>query len=262
MRFKILFLFCYLTGTAIAQKNVHEIKYTFEIAGDTKVTVDCVLFHFVEDKKSSFLNLGFRELPKEKKSENTDSEGNTAIEIQRYDDAKDTIEYQKDFLAQKLDAFANVYGEERPLIVREKLPELRWSLTTETSKVLGYNVQKARVKFRGREYTAWFTTEIKVNDGPFKFHGLPGLILKIESDDGAYSFEAFSVRSVVHPADYKLVSLNAKYPKRKILSLTEVLKIERDNIDKERRFLLSKEANVSSIKIERSGLELNYDDVE
>jgi GLPGLI family protein len=262
MYLKLLVFYFFLTAFAYGQKNIYEVKYAFEIAGDSKVIVDCVLFHYVEDRKSSFLNLGFRELPKEKKSENTNSEGTTFIEIQQYDNGKDTLEYQKDFLAQKLDAFADVYGEEHPVIVQEKLPTLKWSLIGETSKMLGFTVQKAKVNFRGRTYTAWFTTEINVSDGPFKFHGLPGLILKIASDDGYYSFEAYSVKSVVQQPNYSLVPLTQKYPKRKTLTIQAMLKLEQENLEKERRFLLSRESNVTSVKIERNGIELNYDDIE
>ena len=42
--------------------------------------------------------------------------------------------------------------------------------------------------FGGRIWTAWFAPEIKTSDGPYKFLGLPGLILKLEDDKGDYRF--------------------------------------------------------------------------
>jgi len=65
-----------------------------------------------------------------------------------------------------------------------------WAIKTEKEKVLGYEVQKATCSFRGKNYTAWFTAQIPINDGPYKFHGLPGLILKIYDDKMEVFFEA------------------------------------------------------------------------
>lgn len=33
--------------------------------------------------------------------------------------------------------------------------------------------QKATCDFAGRKWIAWFTTEIPIQDGPYKFYGLP-----------------------------------------------------------------------------------------
>jgi GLPGLI family protein len=58
---------------------------------------------------------------------------------------------------------------------------------------LGYECYKATGNFRGRNYTAFYTPKIPIADGPFKFSGLPGLILKISSDDNYTSFEATKI---------------------------------------------------------------------
>mgnify|MGYP003613018769 CR=1 FL=1 len=36
---------------------------------------------------------------------------------------------------------------------------------------------------------AWFTTDLPYQDGPYKFTGLPGLIVKVEDAQGEYSFD-------------------------------------------------------------------------
>ncbi|RYF41361.1 MAG: GLPGLI family protein, partial [Cytophagaceae bacterium] len=70
----------------------------------------------------------------------------------------------------------------------DKLGKLSWEILSGTDTVAGYACQKAQLKFRGRTYTAWFSTDIPINEGPWKFSGLPGLILKAEDTDQLFSF--------------------------------------------------------------------------
>jgi len=72
------------------------------------------------------------------------------------------------------------YEEDRPIT---------WKITSETTKIGDYKVQKAETDFGGRKWTAWFTTDLPYQDGPYKFNGLPGLIVKAEDDKGEYSFD-------------------------------------------------------------------------
>lgn len=65
--------------------------------------------------------------------------------------------------------------------------KIQWTILKDVDKVETYNVQKATANFAGRKWTAWFTTEIPIQDGPYKFHGLPGLILKIEDATKSHS---------------------------------------------------------------------------
>jgi GLPGLI family protein len=62
--------------------------------------------------------------------------------------------------------------------VKEKRVTQNWKLQKETKKIGNFDCHKATTKFRGREYTAWYTNEIPVPYGPWKLQGLPGLILE------------------------------------------------------------------------------------
>lgn len=73
-----------------------------------------------------------------------------------------------------------IYEEDRPI---------SWKILPETTKIGEYKVQKAETDFAGRKWTAWFTTDLPYQDGPYKFGGLPGLIVKVEDDKGEYSFD-------------------------------------------------------------------------
>lgn len=69
-------------------------------------------------------------------------------------------------------------------ITEDKKPE--WKILPDKQKIGEYNAQKATTSFGGRDWTAWFSTDIPFQDGPYKFYGLPGLIVKIEDNTGSH----------------------------------------------------------------------------
>jgi GLPGLI family protein len=78
----------------------------------------------------------------------------------------------------------------------EDLGALPWKLGEEKITILSYPASSATLTFRGRNYKAWFTTEIPVNDGPWKFMGLPGLIVKIGDDKEEVGFSLIGVEQL------------------------------------------------------------------
>lgn len=84
----------------------------------------------------------------------------------------------------------NYYGNFNDLyfVFNEPL-KVDWKISNKTSDFSGYKVQEAKIELDGRKWTALFAPEIPINSGPYKFSGLLGLILKIYSEDGDYSFE-------------------------------------------------------------------------
>lgn len=77
-------------------------------------------------------------------------------------------------------------------------PLTNWKITNETLKIGTYNCQKATIDYGGREWTAWYTIDIPINDGPYKFANLPGLIVKISDSKQNYSFELISIKKGVN----------------------------------------------------------------
>lgn len=91
-----------------------------------------------------------------------------------------TIPDQKVYYYEKTSGKQIYYQEDRPV---------KWEVTNMMEKQNGYSAQKAIAEFGGRVWTAWFTKEIPLSDGPYKFSGLPGLIVKLEDDKGDYKFD-------------------------------------------------------------------------
>ncbi len=80
--------------------------------------------------------------------------------------------------------------------------KLEWDILPQIDTLSGYPVQKATVTFAGRNYTAWFAKEIPIPDGPYKFQGLPGLILKISDAKKHYVFEVVEFKRIPDPLSF------------------------------------------------------------
>lgn len=79
---------------------------------------------------------------------------------------------------------------------------LKWNILSENDVLGNFKIQKAETKFAGRKWMAWFTTEIPIPEGPYKFRGLPGLILKISDNTNSHSFVLVGIQ--------KLNNINSK----------------------------------------------------
>lgn len=101
--------------------------------------------------------------------------------------------------AGKITVVDYAYTISKPFQYEDEVGVLPWKILTETDTILSYTCQKAVLNFRGRDYTAWFTTDIPVNDGPWKFSGLPGLILKVEDQQQLFSFTLIGLEQLKNP---------------------------------------------------------------
>lgn len=78
-------------------------------------------------------------------------------------------------------AVADFDGSTR--ILREPALAVDWVISGETRQIGPYRCSRARAHFRGRDYEAWFTPEVPTRFGPWKLHGLPGLIVRLNDDE-------------------------------------------------------------------------------
>lgn len=77
-----------------------------------------------------------------------------------------------------------------PTQYMEEPMNFKWNISNEVDTILGLPSIKASTNYGGRHYYAWFTSAIPINDGPYVFQGLPGLILKVADERGWYTFSA------------------------------------------------------------------------
>ena len=109
----------------------------------------------------------------------------------------------------------------------EETPEeWHWEIGDATKNILGYECVEATTNFHGRKWTVWFTPEIPVHNGPWKFDGLPGLILEAIADGNQYHFVATGVQQT--DKNIGIVYLADEYEKS---SRKDFLKAKRSFID-------------------------------
>ena len=106
----------------------------------------------------------------------------------------------------------------------EPIPDFDWEFLPGDKTVLGYKCRKARCSFRGREWTAWYSTDIKIPYGPFILRGLPGLILMASDSSGAHTFEAIGIRTT--PSD---IYYTKKYELAKEVSRKECYRLLKEH---------------------------------
>ncbi|WP_426277137.1 GLPGLI family protein [Chryseobacterium sp. S-02] len=94
--------------------------------------------------------------------------------------------------------------------------KLNWKLLNDFKTIMNYKVQKAITEFGGRKWTVWFTTSIPFQDGPYKFFGLPGLILEVEDNTDSHHFTIKGVKNsieeFVYPDLNNYKEIKVKYP--------------------------------------------------
>jgi GLPGLI family protein len=79
---------------------------------------------------------------------------------------------------------------------------MNWKILAEKEKIGEFNAQKASLYFAGRIWTAWFVSDIPIQDGPYKFHGLPGLIIKIEDKTKSHSFVLKEIKKLTSDQEW------------------------------------------------------------
>lgn len=80
--------------------------------------------------------------------------------------------------------------------VVEELGVPEWEMIGDSTKqLLGYDCRLARARYRGRTWYAWYTDDVPLPNGPWKLHGLPGLILEAYDSGRDFVFTASALRS-------------------------------------------------------------------
>lgn len=125
---------------------------------------------------------------------------------------------EKDLQRQELFFYTENHTLNPVLKVKDKR-EIEWKILSEKKQILSYSAQKATAVFAGRKWTAWFTKEIAVSDGPYKFDGLPGLILQICDSTNSHCYNLVGVMKLQNNS-YNLLN-DDSYKGAKIITMEQ-----------------------------------------
>lgn len=152
--------------------------------------------------------------------------------------------------------------EQNYYLYEDTLNNQTWQLEEDTQTILGYHCQKTVCEWRGRSYTAWFTEDIPLSDGPYKFCGLPGLIVQIYDKDHEYEWCLEGVQREQSKEIFLSVPVNYDAGKKyEPCDRRELLqRMSRSNMGIARKLasddvMLGKEPHITSI---RDLIELDY----
>lgn len=120
-----------------------------------------------------------------------------------------------------------------------------WKLVNETKVINSIICKKAEVHYKGRDWNAWYTTEIPFPYGPYKFSGLPGLIVKISDKTGDYDFELVKSTSSAELKG-KVITVSERYYKNSKNVTKKELSQARTNFRENARYQLESMGTVFS----------------
>lgn len=202
-KFATLFSMIALTAAAaVAQTADIEVSYSYRTISPKGVELTTDYHLLANPHQSKYFN---------PQSEQIDSLCSTPQGKAQFDEAQETA--MKSMLAQgvidvrklphkttylyvvksALDSTITVYDDlsaKELVYYTEPYSEMTWTIGENTKNILGYDCTEATTDYHGRTWTAWFTPDIPISDGPWKFHGLPGLILEVSEPSGFYTFTA------------------------------------------------------------------------
>nr|WP_298002710.1 GLPGLI family protein [uncultured Flavobacterium sp.] len=135
-------------------------------------------------------------------------------------------------------------------LIKDTFPNFNWQILNNKKIVNDLECVKAIGEYRGRKFEVWFTYEIPLSYGPWKFCGLPGLIVEAKSTDDKYSFIATKIEK-----KYELIDLPSA--ENKIVTLKEFINIREEFYNG--TLVSSRDTRVERIKMPRGGLELIYE---
>lgn len=201
-------------------KAAYELTYQINSTDESSKKSESMVL-YLGDKMSRFSSLGTA--VGDSLSENRDKSNKSMAEFQRIRSMipKTDFDYKifKNYETGKIQFVEKIFKDK--LKYEEPLKLQNWQIKPETKIIAGYSAQSAVTSFAGRNYTAWFTPEIPISDGPYKFNGLPGLILEISDDKNEYHFTLTNFQELEEP-----VSTLMDYTEYRLAQKTDFLKVK------------------------------------
>ena len=76
------------------------------------------------------------------------------------------------------------------------IDKMEWKILDSLKQFQNYKLQKAETLWGGRKWCAWFSSEIPIPEGPYKFRGLPGLIMLLNDSKNNFFYSLISLKKL------------------------------------------------------------------
>tara|TARA_R110001583_G_scaffold177176_2_gene332200 strand:+ start:21388 stop:22173 length:786 start_codon:yes stop_codon:yes gene_type:complete len=176
-----------------------------------------------------------------------------------------TIKFDANIYYIRLDSdviFFNKEMDENIVTVKDSIPKLVWELIPEeTKKINNFICNKAILNYRGSKLIAYYTNEIPISFGPWKFKGLPGLILEIYNVSGDM-FHHWVADKIVYPFENDKKTNFTISKEKEVVDLKTYIEYMENKIRKLMRISDSrtpKGVTVATRKLNRIGIEKVYE---
>ena len=92
----------------------------------------------------------------------------------------------------------------------ETLPKFEWIISEQLKKIDTTQCQLASLNYKGRKWSAWFSSDYPISTGPYIFDGLPGLIIEMYDSKNEYHFLLKEIKQVNYDNIYFPKALQIK----------------------------------------------------
>ena len=220
---KNLLLFCFFLPSMYFSQNIR-LTYNYKFVADTLkkdiISDEIVVLDFNSKEKQSIFT-GLKHILSDSTMTAKSEKG-----LMAFPDTSMKIKYVVEKNSNGKIYFYTPNHMPNPVLKVKDERKINWKISNDKENILGYTAQKATAIFGGREWTAWFTTELAISDGPYKFSGLPGMILKIYDKTNTHSFEIISVEK--QKSNYMVLN-DITYKEAKLITLNEYEQISKES---------------------------------
>lgn len=109
--------------------------------------------------------------------------------------------------------------------------KINWKLENETKEIMNLKCRKATTELFGRKWIAWYSEAYPFQFGPYKFYGLPGLIVEVYDTKDDYHFLANQIKQKKNKlVDFDIQKKYKAIPTDKFWALDTKSKYEIDPI--------------------------------
>lgn len=243
---KLLFVFNFLLLTSQNKRVVYEYNYSNDSTKlDQKKSE--ILHLDLFDKESYFYNAKFNYVDSLKQQKNIDNYKLLTL-IRNYYSSNSF----KELLVKDEQGVPSLYYkndfEYYKIILQEKN---KWNISPEKLTYNGYKLQKASAVINNRKWIVWFSNEITINNGPYLFQDLPGLVFIAEDVNKSQVFKLIEIKNLENK-DSKNFFLKS-IEKSKSITMDQFTKLLQSQDDKFLNATNNRVTNIPSEYFDSSG---------